>query len=183
MQAASLFGYQFSPSVDWVKLVALTGTRGQPPVLWEGAPETSQRDIERAIARNPSVVEWLYRKKLVKNRRAWIRVQLDGYRGGKRIESHALEQIRLTLHGPRRAKFTNDEVVLRAFDLTERVLELLQELLKDRDHVIGRLVERGLNPPAAQASAESARSAARDSIAESLPEILRMAQAIRRFKE
>ena len=179
-----MFGCQFSSEVDWVKVVALTGKKGQPPVLWEGVPQTSQRDIEQAIVRNPSIVQWLYKQNYVKNRRAFVRIQLDGYRGGKRVESHALEQVRFMLTGRRSAKFAHDEVVLRAFDLTERVLEILADLVKDRDFVIGRLVDRGLKassqPPAAEGAA---KPPAQTSLLESLPELLRMAQTLRSFKE
>ena len=42
-------------------------------------------------------------------------------------------------------KRVGDEIALRAFDLTENMMDMIRGLLEERDTIIGRLVERGLS--------------------------------------
>ena len=154
-----MFDHSFSPAVTTVRVVALTGKKGQPPVLWEGPVATDTATIEREMARSRRIVEWLYRNQLVRQRMAVLDLQLQGYAKSKRIETHTIPQYRFIVRGRPRSRNAGDEVVLRAFDLAEHVLDLMKHLVEDRDTVIGRLVERGLRAPAVASAAANQQTA------------------------
>jgi hypothetical protein len=45
----------------------------------------------------------------------------------------------------KKKKRVGDEIALRAFDLTENMMDMIRGLLEERETIIGRLVERGIN--------------------------------------
>lgn len=175
-----MFEYQFSPSVDHVRVVAVTGRKGQPPILWEGPPSTNTVTIQREISRNRRMLAWLYENHFVRKRTATLDLQLQGFAKGKRIETHSIQQHSFIVRGRRRRKSTADEVVLRSLDLVENMLDMMKSMLEERDTVVGRLVERGLRPPPpAQAGSATQPTDPMAHVLTELPKLIAMAQSFK----
>ena len=174
-----MFDYQFSPAVEYVRVVALTGRKGQPPILWEGPPSTDTVTIEREISRNRRMIAWLYENHLVHKRTATIDLQLQGYAKTKRLETHTIHQHSFIVRGRRRSKSTADEVVLRSLDLVEHMVDLMKSMLDDRETVVGRLVERGLRPPTPTSTGTNPPPDPMTHILTELPKLLAMAQSLK----
>lgn len=73
-----MFDRSFSPGVTTVRVVTLTGKKGQPPVLWEGPASPDTATIERETVRTRRRVAWLYKDQLVRQRIAVLDLQLQG---------------------------------------------------------------------------------------------------------
>jgi hypothetical protein len=141
-----VFGYSIPPTVEQVRVIALTGKKGKPPCLWEGPPATEQATIDEQIACNTRIVRWMSKNKLIKGGCATLPIQLDLYSQGKKVESVNVPAATILVAKKKKKKKIGDEVAVRAFDMTEGMVELMRELLEERETVIGRLVERGMNP-------------------------------------
>ena len=149
-----MFGFNIPGSIDVVRVLALPGLKGKPPCLWEEPPATDQGTIDEQIAGNHRVVRWFEKNNLIQNGSATVNLQLDLYSQGKRVESMNVPSATfLVKKAKKKNKRVGDEIALRAFDLTENMMDMIRGLLEERDTIIGRLVERGLNhkekPPAA----------------------------------
>ena len=142
-----MFGITIPPGVDHVRIIALNGKKGKPPCLWEGVPSVEQARIEESIGSDRRVVQWLQRNGMIDNGVATLKLQVDLFSQGKRVESVQVAETSLLVDRVKRKSRTNDEVTLRAFELTESLVTTLREMLDERDTVIGRLVERGLKMP------------------------------------
>ena len=174
-----MFDYQFSPAVEHVRVVALTGRKGQPPILWEGPPSTDTVTVERKISQNRRMLAWLYENHLVHKRTATIDLQLQGYAKNKRLETHTIHQHSFIVRGRRRGKTTADEVVLRSLDLVEHMVDLMKSMLDDRETIVGRLVERGLRPPQPTPATTNQPSDPMTHILTELPKLLALAQSLK----
>lgn len=142
-----MFGITIPPGVDQVRIIALNGKKGKPPCLWEGIPSVEQARIEECIGSDRRVIQWLQRNGMIDNGVATLKLQVDLFSQGKRVESVQVAETSLLVDRVRRKSRTSDEVTLRAFELTESLVTSLREMLDERDTVIGRLVERGLKLP------------------------------------
>lgn len=140
-----MFGLTIPPSVDVVRVMALSGKKGKPPCLWEGVPATDQAVIDEQIAGNRRVVHWLEKNGLIQSGSATVNLQLDLFSQNKRVESLLVSDATFIVKKTKKKKKVGDEIALRAFDLTEGMVDLIKGLLAERDTIIGRLVERGLN--------------------------------------
>lgn len=141
-----MFGFTIPGSIDVVRVLALSGRKGKPPCLWEGPPATEQSTIDEQIAGNNRVVRWFAKNNLIQNGSATVNLQLDLYSQGKRVESMNIPSATfLVKKSKKKNKRVGDEIALRAFDLTENMMDMIRGLLEERDTIIGRLVERGLN--------------------------------------
>lgn len=153
-----MFGTILPPGVELVRITALTGRKGKPPCLWEGPPTTEQATIESQIAQDRRVTRWLHKNGMVQNGVATLKLQLDLFSQGKRLESITLDEASFLVDKPRSRRPAGDEIGLRAFDLAENMFHLFQQMLAERDTVIGRLVERGFKhnevPPPAPIEAQ-----------------------------
>ena len=141
-----MFGFSIPPTVEQVRVIALSGKKGKPPCLWEGPPATEQGTIDEQIASNTRIVRWLTKNKLIKGGCATLPVQLDLYSQGKKVESVNVPAATILVQNKKKRKKIGDEIAVRAFDITEGMMEMMRDLLEERETVIGRLVERGMNP-------------------------------------
>ena len=180
-----LFGQEFMSGTTLVRVVALTGKKGQPPLLWEGEPSTDTETVIRQISRNKQIVEWLYKSGRVRQRVATVNLQVQEYAGRKRIASHAIPGYSFIVRGRRRGRNIGEQIVLRSFDMVERILELMVHLVHERDTVVGRVAEvgiRSLSTPPASPPASAAPSDALAQILESMPKLMEMAESFRRSR-
>lgn len=181
-----LFDQEFPPGTTWVRVVVLTKKKGQPPILWEGLPDTSTTTVIRQISRNKRIVEWLYKSGHVHMRTATVDLQLQGYAGRKRIVVHKLPGYSFIVRGRRRAGKLGDEIVIRSFDLVERTLELMAQLILSRDAVVGRVADIGIRsldaPPAAASPAQPSPGETLSQIIEALPRLAEMARTFRQSR-
>jgi len=180
-----LFDQEFASGTTLVRVVALTGKKGQPPLLWEGLPSTDTATVIRQISRNKRIVEWLYQSGRVRQRMATVDLQLQGYSGRKRIASHALPGYRFIVRGRRRGRNLGEEIVIRSFDLVERVLLLMAQMVHERDVVVGRVAEVGLrrtSEPAVAPPAPASPSDALAQIVESMPKLMEMVESFRKAR-
>ena len=115
----------------------------------------------RQISRNKRIVEWLYQSGRVRQRMATVDLQLQGYSGRKRIASHTLPGYRFIVRGRRRGRNLGEEIVIRSFDLVERVLLLMAQMVHERDVVVNRVAEVGLRRASEPAVAPPAAAVAR----------------------
>lgn len=179
-----MFGINIPPGVDTVRLYALSGKQGKPPCVWEGAPSVEQATIEANIAQDLRVVRWLQRNRLLSAGVATLKLQIDCYSQGKRIDSYQVGDVTLLVSKRKKTQTTNDAVVLRAFDVTEHIIHELREMLDERDTVIGRLVERGLKlpePASAPAMPEQPKDSL-DDLLEKGTKLLTLAQSFRALR-
>ena len=89
-----LFGQVFPSEVSAVRVVALTGKKGQPPILWDGPATADTETVIRQISSNKRITTWLYQNGAVERRVATVDLQVQGYVGNKRIVSHTLPEYR-----------------------------------------------------------------------------------------
>ena len=82
-----MFGITIPPGVDHVRIIALNGKKGKPPCLWEGVPSIEQHRIEDSIGSDKRVVQWLQRNGMIDNGVATLKLQIDLFSQGKRVES------------------------------------------------------------------------------------------------
>lgn len=164
-----MFGICIPPGVDLVRICALSGRQGKPPCLWEGSPAVEQATIEGQIVRDARVVRWLARNRLIQGGVATVRVQIDCFSQGRRVETLPPSEVSLLISRPRRTQSTTDAVTLRAFDLVENLVGELKDMVDERDTVIGRLVERGLK---ASEPAQPLQAAAPEQPKDSLDDLL-----------
>lgn len=140
-----MFGFTIPPGVELVRVMALSGKKGKPPCLWEGAPATEQAIIDDYIASNERTVRWLQKNNLIHSGSATLNLQLDLYSQGKKVESYNVPAATFLVKKAKKHKRVGDAIAIRAFDLTENMVDLIRDLLEERETVIGRLVERGFN--------------------------------------
>lgn len=181
-----MFGVVIPPGVDIVRMSALSGKKGKPPCLWEGSPATDQATIEAAIGRDPKISRWLRKNATVRSGVATINVQLDCFSQGHRVETFEIADLSLQVAGARRRLTNaNDEVVVRAYDLAETMVDTLRGLLDERDTVIGRLVERGLKitePPKAPVVEEAPKVDVLDDLLNKGTKFLALANGFRSLR-
>jgi hypothetical protein len=182
----AMFGITIPPGIDIVRIHALSGRKGKPPCLWEGAPAVDQASIEAAIGSDVRVRRWLDRNQLIQNGAATLNLQIDCFNQGKRVESFTASEVTFLVSAPKQKRGAGDEVALRAFDMAEHVVDGLKEMLEERDTVIGRLVERGLKQGEPQkALAQSPAAPEKDTIDDLLDKgtkFLALAQTFRSMR-
>lgn len=150
-----MFDQEFASETTLVRVVALTGKKGQPPLLWEGLPSTDTATVIRQISRN------------------------------KRVASHALPGYRFIVRGRRRGRNLGEEIVIRSFDLVERVLLLIAQMVHERDVVVGRVAEVGLRRVSERVVAPPAEPSSGDALAqivESMPKLMEMVESFRKAR-
>lgn len=150
-----MFDQEFASETTLVRVVALTGKKGQPPLLWEGLPSTDTATVIRQISRN------------------------------KRVASHALPGYRFIVRGRRRGRNLGEEIVIRSFDLVERVLLLITQMVHERDVVVGRVAEVGLRRVSERVVAPPAEPSSGDALAqivESMPKLMEMVESFRKAR-
>lgn len=150
-----MFDQEFASETTLVRVVALTGKKGQPPLLWEGLPSTDTATVIRQISRN------------------------------KRVASHALPGYRFIVRGRRRGRNLGEEIVIRSFDLVERVLLLITQMVHERDVVVGRVAEVGLRRVCERVVAPPAEPSSGDALAqivESMPKLMEMVESFRKAR-
>ena len=150
-----MFDQEFASETTLVRVVALTGKKGQPPLLWEGLPSTDTATVIRQISRN------------------------------KRVASHALPGYRFIVRGRRRGRNLGEEIVIRSFDLVERVLLLIAQMVHERDVVVGRVAEVGLRRVSERVVAPPAEPSSGDALAqivESMPKLMEMVESFRKVR-
>lgn len=179
-----MFGITIPPGVDTVRLYALSGKQGKPPCVWEGAPSVEQSSIEANISHDPRIVRWLQRNRLLSAGVATLKLQIDCYSQGKRIDSYQVGDVTLLISKRRKIQTTNDTVVLRAFAVTEHIIDGLREMLDERDTVIGRLVERGLkaSEPASGAAMPAMQEQPKDSLDDLLEKGAKLLTLVQSFR-
>lgn len=139
-----MFGVTLPPGIDTVRICALSGQRGKPPCLWEGPPTADQASIESAIGRDKRIIRWLRKNGRIRDGIATLRLQLECFSQGKRADVFEAEDVSILVARTQRKQVASEEAVVRAFDMAESMVDMLKEMLDDRDTIIGRLVERGL---------------------------------------
>ena len=150
-----MFDQEFASETTLVRVVALTGKKGPPPLLWEGLPSTDTATVIRQISRN------------------------------KRVASHALPGYRFIVRGRRRGRNLGEEIVIRSFDLVERVLLLITQMVHERDVVVGRVAEVGLRRVSERVVAPPAEPSSGDALAqivESMPKLMEMVESFRKAR-
>lgn len=140
-----MFGFTIPPGVELVRVLALSGKKGKPPCLWEGPAATEQSAIDDQISSNDRVVRWMAKNGLIKNGSATLQLQLELYSQGKRLDSIVVPNASFLVKKTKKKKREVDDIAVRAFDLTEHMVDMMRDLLDERETVIGRLVERGMN--------------------------------------
>ena len=82
----------------------------------------------------------------------------------------------------RRTAPVGEEIVLRSFDMAERVIQLLMHLVEDRDTVIGRVVDRGLRSTDERAAAPPSQAAG-DALSQFLDQVPRITELAESFRK
>lgn len=179
-----MFGFTIPPTVEQVRVMALNGKKGKPPMLWEGAPATEQATIDEQIASNDRVVRWMSKNKLIQGGVATLPIQIDLYSQGKKVESLHVQHATFLVTKKKKKKKIGDEVAIRAFDLTEGMMDMMHGLLEERETVIGRLVERGMNPikEAAPVLVENTKTDTFSQILEKGAQFAQLAKVFRELK-
>jgi hypothetical protein len=179
-----MFGITIPPGIDIVRIYALTGKKGKPPCLWEGHPSTEQTTVEASIGNDQRVARWLRQNHLTDGDTATLNLQLDCFSQGRRVESYQAADVTVLLAKHKKKQTTNDTVVLRAFDVTEHIIDGLREMLDERDTVIGRLVERGLkaSEPASGAATPTMQEQPKDSLDDLLDKGAKLLTLVQSFR-
>ena len=103
----------------------------------------------------------------------------------KRVASHALPGYRFIVRGRRRGRNLGEEIVIRSFDLVERVLLLITQMVHERDVVVGRVAEVGLRRVSERVVAPPAEPSSGDALAqivESMPKLMEMVESFRKAR-
>lgn len=155
-----MFGITIPPSVDTIRILAMTGKQGKRPCLWEGSPRVTQPEVEAAIDADLRVRRWLSKQRLIKDGIVTLSLSIELYSDSHRVDTVEVKDISLFIrHVKRKPRATSEEVVLKSISVLDSTIKNLgerldmnwktmTEQLEQRDTVIGMLVQRGLNPPA-----------------------------------
>lgn len=154
-----MFGIKLAPGIDLVRILAISGKQGKRPCLWEGSPATPQQEVESAIDSDLRVRRWLTKHRLIKDGVVSLTLSIECYSDGRRVDTVEVKDINLFIRQvKRKPQAASDEVVSRSIQVLDSTIKTLVEQLdrnwktvhqqlEERDTVIGRLVQRGLEPP------------------------------------
>ena len=154
-----MFGINLAPGLDLVRILAVSGKQGKRPCLWEGHPSTPQHEIESAIDSDLRVRRWLTRHRLIKDGAVSLTLAIECYSQSQRVDTVEVKGVDLFIRQvKRKSQNASDEVVSRSIQVLDSTIKTLVEQLdrnwktvhqqlEERDTIIGRLVQRGLEPP------------------------------------
>ena len=150
-----VFGIKLAPGIDLVRILATSGKQGRRPCLWEGHPA---KEVESAIDSDLRVRRWLTKHRLIKDGVVSLTLSIECYSDGRQVDTFEVKDINLFIRQvKRKPQAASDEVVSRSIQVLDSTIKTLVEQLdrnwktvhqqlEERDTVIGRLVQRGLEP-------------------------------------